>query len=364
MYLCRDDFVGFDIAGAEENPERYKPQMDRVGHTPHICTCTCVCMCMCVYVRVCVHLRVCMCRCMLHIHTCACTGACVCVHLRVCMYRCAYVCMCRCMLHIHTCVCTGVCVCAGACCRVTDYRTRGRRHAHGPARACCYCCYTTTCTYKRTHRRVHTLVVYIHWWCMYTMHFAHKTERERVRRRLLLYIHILHARTHCCCIYIYYTHTHTAVVYAYTTRTHTLLLLLLYIHYHTLCSSLLGRIGHGIQIVRDKKALSLIREKGVLLEIAPYSNWITGGVDELHNHPIRELYVQGVMISVSTDDPGIMDTDINGLKRGGGGGGRGGKVGREDGNASAKEVVVVMWEGRRRGGAVCTATTTAVCVCV
>eukprot|EP00922_Rhytidocystis_sp_ex-Travisia-forbesii_P008034 GHVS01011839.1.p1 GENE.GHVS01011839.1~~GHVS01011839.1.p1 ORF type:complete len:339 (-),score=44.84 GHVS01011839.1:51-1067(-) len=71
------------------------------------------------------------------------------------------------------------------------------------------------------------------------------------------------------------------------------------------------RIGHGIQIVRDEEALALVRDMDVLLEIAPYSNWITGGVDVLNNHPIRQLYEKGVKLSVSTDDPGIMDIDIN-----------------------------------------------------
>eukprot|EP00922_Rhytidocystis_sp_ex-Travisia-forbesii_P008031 GHVS01011834.1.p1 GENE.GHVS01011834.1~~GHVS01011834.1.p1 ORF type:complete len:245 (-),score=28.40 GHVS01011834.1:242-976(-) len=71
------------------------------------------------------------------------------------------------------------------------------------------------------------------------------------------------------------------------------------------------RIGHGIQIVRDENALAFIREMDVLLEVAPYSNWITGGVDVLNKHPIRELYERGVKLSVSTDDPGIMDIDIN-----------------------------------------------------
>eukprot|EP00921_Rhytidocystis_pertsovi_P012875 GHVQ01020911.1.p1 GENE.GHVQ01020911.1~~GHVQ01020911.1.p1 ORF type:complete len:192 (+),score=22.54 GHVQ01020911.1:451-1026(+) len=72
-----------------------------------------------------------------------------------------------------------------------------------------------------------------------------------------------------------------------------------------------SRIGHGIQIVKDKEAMEFIKSRKVLLEVSPYSNWITGGVRDLDRHPIRELYQSGVRVCINTDDPGIMDIDIN-----------------------------------------------------
>eukprot|EP00921_Rhytidocystis_pertsovi_P012883 GHVQ01020920.1.p1 GENE.GHVQ01020920.1~~GHVQ01020920.1.p1 ORF type:complete len:213 (+),score=26.77 GHVQ01020920.1:451-1089(+) len=94
-----------------------------------------------------------------------------------------------------------------------------------------------------------------------------------------------------------------AMVYHYYPPTAVYTLLLLYIQ--------AGRIGHGIQIVKDKEAMEFIKSRKVLLEVSPYSNWITGGVRDLDRHPIRELYQSGVRVCINTDDPGIMDIDIN-----------------------------------------------------
>eukprot|EP00921_Rhytidocystis_pertsovi_P012885 GHVQ01020922.1.p1 GENE.GHVQ01020922.1~~GHVQ01020922.1.p1 ORF type:complete len:342 (+),score=50.83 GHVQ01020922.1:278-1303(+) len=96
-----------------------------------------------------------------------------------------------------------------------------------------------------------------------------------------------------------------AMVYHYYPPTAVYTLLLLYIQ--------AGRIGHGIQIVKDKEAMEFIKSRKVLLEVSPYSNWITGGVRDLDRHPIRELYQSGVRVCINTDDPGIMDIDINGM---------------------------------------------------
>lgn len=70
------------------------------------------------------------------------------------------------------------------------------------------------------------------------------------------------------------------------------------------------RIGHGLQIYREPKMIEYVREKKILLELCPTSNWLTQSVTSLKQHPIRQLMKEGVRVSVNTDDPGIFDFDL------------------------------------------------------
>lgn len=70
------------------------------------------------------------------------------------------------------------------------------------------------------------------------------------------------------------------------------------------------RIGHGIQIHRDRRVLELVKKSKVLLEVCPTSNVLTQAVSSLENHPIRTLYEEGVLVSLNTDDPCLMNIDL------------------------------------------------------
>lgn len=68
------------------------------------------------------------------------------------------------------------------------------------------------------------------------------------------------------------------------------------------------RIGHGVRIMEDPSVVELAKEKQVLLEMCPTSNYQTGAVAELSNHPLPLLLKKGVHACVSTDDPAVSDT--------------------------------------------------------
>ena len=70
------------------------------------------------------------------------------------------------------------------------------------------------------------------------------------------------------------------------------------------------RIGHGIRSIEDAKVVQLLRQQGVALEICPTSNLQTGVVDNFGLHPLRDLYVLGVNVTINTDDPSISDTSL------------------------------------------------------
>lgn len=65
------------------------------------------------------------------------------------------------------------------------------------------------------------------------------------------------------------------------------------------------RIGHGVRIIHDPEVMRLARDEGVVLEICPTSNVLTGAVPSHEEHPIRRLYDFGIPITVNTDDPTV-----------------------------------------------------------
>ena len=70
------------------------------------------------------------------------------------------------------------------------------------------------------------------------------------------------------------------------------------------------RIGHGIRSIEDSSVVQLLRQHGVTLEVCPTSNLQTGVVDNFGLHPLRDLYVLGVKVTVNTDDPSVSDTSL------------------------------------------------------
>jgi len=71
------------------------------------------------------------------------------------------------------------------------------------------------------------------------------------------------------------------------------------------------RIGHGIRAVEDPALLDHLREHRITLEICPTSNLRLGLVPSLASHPLRRLIEHGVPVTINSDDPMLLDTDIS-----------------------------------------------------
>jgi adenosine deaminase len=71
------------------------------------------------------------------------------------------------------------------------------------------------------------------------------------------------------------------------------------------------RIGHGTHIIHDRAAVELVRERGVTLEMCPWSNYLTSSVRRIEDHPLKRLFDQGVKVTISSDDPELLDTNVN-----------------------------------------------------
>ena len=71
------------------------------------------------------------------------------------------------------------------------------------------------------------------------------------------------------------------------------------------------RIGHGTRAHEDPELLDYLREHRIPLELCPVSNVRTGVVSAIAEHPIREYFERGLIISVNTDDPTMFGTTLD-----------------------------------------------------
>ena len=71
------------------------------------------------------------------------------------------------------------------------------------------------------------------------------------------------------------------------------------------------RIGHGIHIIEDMKAIELVKERGITLEVNPWSNYLTNSVQTIEEHPLKKLFDLGVRVTINSDDPEVLETNLN-----------------------------------------------------
>ena len=71
------------------------------------------------------------------------------------------------------------------------------------------------------------------------------------------------------------------------------------------------RIGHGIHAIEDMQVIELIKERGITLEINPWSNYLTNSVRTIEEHPLKRLFDLGVRVTINSDDPEVLETNLN-----------------------------------------------------
>ena len=71
------------------------------------------------------------------------------------------------------------------------------------------------------------------------------------------------------------------------------------------------RIGHGVSAREDPRLIALLKENRIGIEMNPISNVRTGVVKSIQDHPIREFYDKGLLVTVNSDDPSLFHTDLN-----------------------------------------------------
>ena len=70
------------------------------------------------------------------------------------------------------------------------------------------------------------------------------------------------------------------------------------------------RIGHGVRSIEDPALIDYLREHQIPLEVCPTSNLCLGVYASYQEHPLRQLWDQGLYVTVNSDDPPLFNTDL------------------------------------------------------
>ena len=70
------------------------------------------------------------------------------------------------------------------------------------------------------------------------------------------------------------------------------------------------RLGHVLTVAQDAELIEVLVERQIPVEICMSSNVLTGCLPELRQHPVRQLFDAGLMVTLNTDDPAMFHTSL------------------------------------------------------
>jgi adenosine deaminase len=65
------------------------------------------------------------------------------------------------------------------------------------------------------------------------------------------------------------------------------------------------RIGHGVRLMEDPSVVDIARDHGTVFEVCITSNYQSGVVPVLNEHPLPKMVSSGLTTTLNTDDPSI-----------------------------------------------------------
>jgi adenosine deaminase len=65
------------------------------------------------------------------------------------------------------------------------------------------------------------------------------------------------------------------------------------------------RVGHGVRVMEDPAVLAVAREHSTVFEVCVTSNYQSGVVTSLQEHPLSQMIANGLQTTLNTDDPAI-----------------------------------------------------------
>lgn len=71
------------------------------------------------------------------------------------------------------------------------------------------------------------------------------------------------------------------------------------------------RIGHGLAASEDPELIEELSRRQIPVEICLTSNLKTGCCREISQHPVRNFFDHGLMITLNTDDPALFHTSLD-----------------------------------------------------
>ncbi|MDX2163179.1 MAG: adenosine deaminase [bacterium] len=70
------------------------------------------------------------------------------------------------------------------------------------------------------------------------------------------------------------------------------------------------RIGHGIRVLEDPALVETLSQRGTTFEVCPTSNYHSGIVTALRDHPLPAMRDSGLRTTINTDDPLISNISL------------------------------------------------------
>ncbi|MFT6209358.1 MAG: adenosine deaminase, partial [Colwellia sp.] len=70
------------------------------------------------------------------------------------------------------------------------------------------------------------------------------------------------------------------------------------------------RIGHGVACHRDEKLMDYMVKHDIAIESCLTSNYQTGTIKDLSQHPIKGFLARGLLVCLNTDDPAVQDIEL------------------------------------------------------
>src|SRR5205807_8708373 len=71
------------------------------------------------------------------------------------------------------------------------------------------------------------------------------------------------------------------------------------------------RIGHGLTAAQDPDLIEELAQRQIPVEICLTSNLRTGVCKTIAEHPVKNYFDQGVMVTLNTDDPALFGTTLS-----------------------------------------------------
>jgi len=71
------------------------------------------------------------------------------------------------------------------------------------------------------------------------------------------------------------------------------------------------RLGHGLSTPNDTELMEVLAERQIPVELCLSSNVRTGCLSKMQSHPVRQMFEQGLLITLNTDDPAMFHTSLN-----------------------------------------------------
>jgi adenosine deaminase len=71
------------------------------------------------------------------------------------------------------------------------------------------------------------------------------------------------------------------------------------------------RIGHGVKLIDDPALIAQVKEQRIAFEMCPISNYQTSAHPIYATHPIKQLFNNGVLVTLNSDDPTVQGTTLN-----------------------------------------------------